>query len=69
MLHYTQFKIANILQIENLHGLKILQKAHKIYYSSTNESLSDHLYNTCFSLTNLPVLFFCITAGQRTTHY
>ena len=28
MLHYTQFKIANILQIENLHGLKILQKAH-----------------------------------------
>ena len=48
---------------------KFLQKAHKIYYSSTNETLSDHPYNTRFSKTNLSVPFFGTTAGQRTTHY
>ena len=63
------FKTSNILQIENLYKQKILQKAHKIYYSSTNETLSDHPYNTRFSKTNLPVPFFGTTAGQRTTHY
>ena len=63
------FKTSNILQIENLYKQKILQKAHKIYYSSTNETSSDHPYNTRFSKTNLPIPFFGTTAGQRTTHY
>ena len=36
------FKTSNILQIENLYRQKILQKVHKIYYSSSNESFSDH---------------------------
>ena len=63
------FKTSNILQIENLYKQKILQKVHKIYYSSTNETSSDHPYNTRFSKTNLPIPFFGTTAGQRTTHY
>ena len=50
LLHITAplFKTSNILQIENLYKQKILQKAYKTYYSSTNEPLSDHPYNKRF---------------------
>ena len=48
---------------------KFYKKAYKIYYSSTNETSSDHPYNTRFSKANLPVPFFGTIAGQRTTHY
>jgi len=58
-LHYTAplFKKTNILQIENLYKLKILQKAHKFYYSNTKKSLIVHSYSTRFSISNL--LYHC----------
>jgi len=43
--------------MENLYKLKILQKAHKFYYSNTNNSLIVHSYSTRFSISNLPVPF------------
>jgi len=66
---YYTTKKANILQIDNLYKLKILQKAHKFYYSNTNKSLTVHSYSTRFSISNLPVPFFSTTAGQSSACY
>ena len=63
------FYVTRLPYLKHLIFFKILHKAHKIYYSSTNETLSDHPYNTRFSKTNLPVPFFGTAAGQQTTHY
>ena len=34
---------------KNFYKLKILKKAHKFYYSRTNENLMNHSYNHCRS--------------------